>query len=122
MAVYININDIQYLASITGKLNDKDWDNRESKAITLEMPYSDAINTFTDDVNWSIVQDVEELIETIDEETGDVLHETVMKQEFYDNSDYSIAGDIIDHRNGTITVKMGKPTAQEILAMLEEVL
>ena len=28
MATYVKINDAQYEASITGRLNDKDWDNR----------------------------------------------------------------------------------------------
>lgn len=122
MAIYVEINGIQYPASITGRIHDKDWDNRESKAITLEMSYSDAFNIFTNDIEWNIVQDVEETVELIDEETNEVTYETVINKESYDNSDYSIAGDIIDHRNGNITVKMGKPTAEEILSMLEEVL
>lgn len=33
----------------------------------------------------------------------------------YDWSDYSIAEDIIDHRNGNITVYMRKPTQLELL-------
>ena len=122
MATYIEINNLKYPASITGRLNDKDWDDRESKAIKVEIPYSDAINIFVDDVKWNIVQDIEESVEHIDEETGDIVYETLIRQEVYDNSDYSIAGDIVDHRNGYVTIKMGKPTAKEILAMLEEVL
>lgn len=31
----------------------------------------------------------------------------------YDNSDYCVAGDITDHRDGTVTVKMGRLTALE---------
>ena len=45
-----------------------------------------------------------------------------IEEEIYDNSEYSIAGDIIDLRDGFVTVKMGKPTAEELLALLEEVL
>jgi hypothetical protein len=40
--------------------------------------------------------------------------------EIYDNSDYCIVGDIISHRDGTTTVKMGKPTAEELLNMIVE--
>lgn len=129
MAIYIEINGTQYPAQIDGKLRDKAWDNRDSKAITVEMSYNDAIAIFKDDVEWYIVQDVIEQTEKVNEngevivdEHGDIVFEIVRKNEVYDNSDYCIAGDIIDHRNGTITAKMGKPTAEELLIMLEEVL
>lgn len=122
MAIYVEVNGIQYPASITGRLRDSDWDNRESKAIKATMSYSEALTLFTNDVKWSIIQDVEETVEHVDEETGATTYEVVTKQECYDNSDYNIAGDITDHRNGTVTVKMGKLTATEMLAMLEEVL
>lgn len=122
MGIYVEINGVQYPASITGKLSDKDWDGRASKAITLEMSYSDAVGIFVDDIKWNIVQDIEEEIEEINEETDETTHRLVTKQEIYDNSEYSIAGDIVDHRNGSITVKMGKITAEEMLAMLSEVL
>lgn len=122
MAIYVKINDTQYEASITGRLNDKDWNNRSSKAITLKMSYADATNIFVDDVSWFILQDFEDTVEEINEETGESVFNTVIRTESYDNSDYSIAGSITDNRNGTITVKMGKPTAEELLAMFEEVL
>lgn len=122
MAIYVEVNGLQYPASIVGRLDDRDWDNRESKAIKVEMPYSDAADIFVDDIKWNIVQDIEEPVERIDEETGDVIYEVLINQETYDNSEYSIAGDIIDHRDGYVTIKMGKPTAKEMLAMLEEVL
>ena len=122
MGIYVEVNGVQYPASITGRISDKDWNNRESKAITVEMSYSDAVAIFVDDVKWNIVQDYEETVEHINEETGETSYELITKQETYDNSEYSIAGDIVDHRNGSITVKMGKPTAEEILAMLSEVL
>lgn len=122
MATYVKINDAQYEASITGRLNDKDWDNRPSKAITLKMSYADAVNIFIDDVNWFILQDFEDTVEEINEETGEPVINTVTRTEIYDNSDYSIAGSITDNRDGTITVKMGKQTAEELLAIIMGVL
>lgn len=39
----------------------------------------------------------------------------------YDNSEYSIAGEITDYRDGTVSIKMGKPTEAETLrAQLED--
>ena len=45
----------------------------------------------------------------------------IIKEE-YDNSDYSIADDIIDHRDGFVTVKMGIVTAEELLVIMTEVM
>ena len=122
MAIYIEIDNVQYPAVITGRLHDDEWNGRESKALTLEMSYEEAINTFTNDIKWKIVQDNNVLINIVNEETGEITQEWQNIPESYDNSDYCIAGDIIDHRNGKITAKMGKPTAEELLKMLEEVL
>jgi hypothetical protein len=97
---YIKINDQQYHAVISGRHTDKDWDNRESKSITLEMSYEDAVALFVDDLDWEIVY-----------KNGETT-------EVYDNSEFSLAGPITDNRNGTVTVKMGKPTADEILAAI----
>ena len=121
MTTYIEINGNQYPAVITGRLSDKDWGNRESKAIKLEMSYAEALELFVNDIAWNIVQDVE-VVNEVEDEEGNVTRETVIEQERYDNSEYCIAGSITDNRDGTVTVKMGKPTAVELLAMLEEVL
>lgn len=121
MATYVEVNGNRYPASITGRLNDKDWDNRASKAIRLEMAYADAVNTFVDDLAWNIIQENRIEITEIDEEGNEVVSEKI-EEEAYDNSEYSIAGDVVDHRDGTVTVKMGKATAEELLALLEEVL
>ena len=101
---YIKINDTRYPAAIRGYERDREWNNRESKAITLDMSYEDAMATFVDDLDWAIVYE--------EGETAEV----------YDNSEYSVAGPVTDNRNGTVTVKMGKITDREALAELMEVL
>lgn len=128
--IYVKIHDVLYPASITGRIHDKDWDDRASKAIRVEMSYADALALFVDDVDWSIIQEEQrqeqQENEVMNEETGEMETVTVtvpvIEVKEYDNSEYSIAGDIIDHRDGTVTIKMGKFTAEELLAMVEEVL
>lgn len=122
MKTFVEVNGNKYLAIIGGRIKDKDWDDRESKSIRLEMAYEQAKEIFVDDVEWNILQEIEVKKDVIDEETGDITFETVVELESYDNSDFCVTGDIIDHRDGTITIKMGKPTAEELLAMIEGVL
>ena len=97
---YMKINDTLHHAFISGRNEDREWDNRESKAITLEMSYADAMALFVDDLEWEIIYEDEETTET------------------YDNSEFSVAGSVTDNRNGTVTVKVGKPTSDELLAIL----
>ena len=103
---YVKINGTTYPAVINGKHIDREWNDRESKTITLEMAYTDAIGIFVDGLAWSILMDVEQ-----EQEDGSI----VTVQEEYDNSDYSMAGSITDNRDGTLAVKMGKPTKIEML-------
>ena len=106
---FVKINDTLYPAEISGRVADKDWDNRASKSITLEMDYETASKLFVDGLAWSIVQQNE--VPTYDEngeQTGTEIQETE-----WDNSEYNLAGDITDHRDGTVTVKMGKLTDLE---------
>lgn len=114
--MFIKINETLYPAVIKGKLSDSEWDNRESKSITLEMACAEANELFVDGLAWSIVEQCRKPVcaengECVYDDEGNHLIET---QEIeYDNSEYNLAGDIIDHRDGTITVKMGKLTALE---------
>ena len=103
---YVKINGTTYPAVINGKHVDREWNDRESKTITLEMAYADAIALFVNGLAWSILMDVEK-----EQEDGSI----VTVQEEYDNSEYSMAGSITDNRDGTLAVKMGKPTQIETL-------
>ena len=120
MNTYIEINENKYPALITGRLHDDDWGGRDSKSITLELSYEDACKTFTDDIEWKIIQDSQKLVDIINEETGEVIQKWEPSIDVFDNSDYCIAGDFTDHRDGKITIKMGKPTAEELLNMIVE--
>lgn len=106
---HIKINNTLYPATINGKMSDTAWDGRASKAITLEMDYAQASALFVDGIAWSIVQEQE--VPTYDE-NGEQIGTEMQTSEF-DNSDYCLAGDITDHRDGRITVKMGALTEVE---------
>ena len=107
---YFKANNTEYPASITGKMTDRDWDNRESKAITLEMTYTEAVQLFVDGLSWSIVQ--RDTVPVYDK-SGNPTSETTEQVQEWDNSDFCVAGSIMDNRNGTCTCKMGKKTTLE---------
>ena len=109
---YIKINETLYPATVSGRVWDTAWDNRASKSITLEADYATAA-LFVDGVAWSIVQQNEVPVFEQDENGESIQVGTEIKETEFDNSEYSIAGDITDHRDGTITVKMGKLTDLE---------
>lgn len=108
--IYFKANNIEYPASIAGKVTDRDWDNRESKAVTLEMEYTAASQLFVDGLSWSIVQ--RDTVPVYDKD-GKPTGETEEQVQEWDNSDYNVAGSITDNRNGTCTCKMGKKTQLE---------
>ena len=114
--IYFKTNNTEYPASIAGKITDRDWGNRESKAVTLEMTHAQAAQIFVDGLAWSIVQreDV-----PVYGEDGLPTGETTETVQEWDNSDYCVAGPITDNRDGTCTCKMGKKTASDLLAELE---
>ena len=119
--IYIKINSTLYPATVSGIVADKDWDNRDTKSITLEMDHATANELFINGATWSIVyeQDVpvyqtnENGEAVLDEHAQPVQIGTEKQTTEYDNSDYNLAGDITDHRDGTITVKMGALTELE---------
>ena len=118
---YIKINGNLYPAKVRGNVADKAWDNRASKEITIDMDYATASALFVDGVAWSIVQEQKVPVYEMDENGQAVLDidgdpkqiGTETQETEYDNAEYCLAGDITDHRDGRITVKMGKLTELE---------
>lgn len=77
---------------------------RDCIYITLESDYETIQNLFIDGLEW-------ELLKTFEENK---LFSNLVK-EVENLSEYCKAGKIIDNRNGTFTVEMGKETEIEIL-------
>ena len=110
--IYFKTNNTEYPASIAGKMADQEWDNRESKAIMLEITYAEAAKLFIDCLSWSIIQ--RDTVPVYGED-GNPTGETTEQVQELDNSDYCVAGPITDNRDGTCTCKMGKKTEVELL-------
>lgn len=110
MSIYIKVNNTEYPAEISGNPKDREWGDRDTKTITLTMPHDQVAALLPDNTPWSIVQ--REMVDVLDEQ-GQPTGETKEAANEYDNSEYSLAGDITDHRDGTVSIKMGKPTETE---------
>ena len=77
------------------------------------MSHDEAANIFKNDTPWSIVE--EKTAQTFNQDGTNTAEETIRNE--YDNSEYCVSGDITDHRDGTITVKMGKYTEIETILL-----
>ena len=110
MAIYIKVNNTEYPVSVNGVYNDRTWDERDTKTITLTMTHAEVAALLPDNTPWGIVQ--REMQDVLDEQ-GKPTGETKEVVNEWDNSEYSLAGDITDHRDGTVSIKMGKPTETE---------
>lgn len=110
MSIYIKVNNTEYPAEINGSNADITWDRRRTKDIRLRMSASEAAALLPDNTPWSIVQ--RDTVPTYDNQTDEQTGTQEIVQEF-DNSEYCISGPITDHRNGTVSIKMGIPTEAE---------
>lgn len=115
---YIKINNALYPAMIDGKIADYEWDRRDTKSITLGMTYAEVLALLPDNTAWAIVQ--KDTVQKTDDngqpmtdDNGESIMEEIIVE--YDNSEYSISGVIRDNRDGSTTIKMGKPTEIELL-------
>lgn len=99
--IYLKINDTLYPASFRQRVQDSDWNNRGSMAITVSMNHEQAAQTFVNGLKWLHVQQPGAYS---DADGNLVTPEPIVT----DYSEYEMAGTITDNRDGTITAKMGK--------------
>ena len=114
--IYVKVNGTLYPATIDGQMQDYTWDNRESKTITMQGTYDEIVGLFKDGTPWSIV--MKEEVQKRNEDGSLVLDKAgnpVMEEQTseWDNSEFSMSGPITDNRDGTVSIKMGKPTDLE---------
>lgn len=111
MAIYIKVNNTEYPAEINGNPKDRSWGERDTKTITLTMTSAEVAALLPDNTPWSIV--LRETVNKLDND-GNPTVETEEVVNEWDNSAYSLSGAITDHRDGTVSIKMGKPTESEL--------
>ena len=114
--IYVKVNETLYPATIDGQMQDYQWDNREAKTITMQGTYDEIVGLFKDGTPWSIV--MKETVQKRNEDGSPVLDEagnpvTEEQTSEWDNSEFSMSGPITDNRDGTVSIKMGKPTDLE---------
>ena len=114
--IYVKVNGTLYPATIDGQMQDYTWDNRESKTITMQGTYDEIVGLFKDGTPWSIV--MKETLQKRNEDGSPVLDEagnpvTEEQTSEWDNSEFAMSGPITDNRDGTVSIKMGKPTDLE---------
>lgn len=110
MSIHIKVNNTEYPATVNGNPKDRTWGDRDIKTITLTMTTTEAAALLPDNTPWSIVQ--RETVDKLDND-GNPTGETEEVVNEWDNSVYSLSGAITDHRDGTVSIKMGKPTETE---------
>lgn len=96
MTTYLKAQGREWPVTIQRREADRAWNGRESYLIVLKMGYAEAAALFTDGLQWRI-----------EEREGEFSRET-------DCSAYTVAGVLMDFRNGTVAAKMGKKTAAEL--------
>lgn len=114
--IYVKVNETLYPAIIDGQMQDYTWDNRESKTITMQGVYDEIVGLFGDNTPWSIV--MKEEVQKRNDDGSLVLDKagnpvTEEQTSEWDNSEFSMSGPITDNRDGTVSIKMGKPTDLE---------
>ena len=110
MAEFIKVAGQEYPAKVIYLYKDRNWDMRETQTVHLTMPYAQAAALLTSGTPWSnVFREQRDVLDENRELTGQT--EEVVTEE--DMSAYSLAGEIVDYRDGTVSIKMGKPTETE---------
>ena len=98
------------VVSVYGAKRDMLGSIRDSLEIKVISDYETVVNTFVDGITYLLVQNIETM-----NEDGTITTSV----EEYDKSNYCLSGDIVDHRDGTLSVYMGVRTdVEELLIAL----
>lgn len=92
----VTVNNTNFpLLSARAATEDLKGFRRDVISLTIEATYQEAAASFTDGSSFTVVDD------------------SVTPAEEFEYTDHTLAGPITDHRDGTVTVKMGKSNTAE---------
>ena len=110
--IYVKIEETMKDATVNGYRRDPKWDYRDVEEITITATAEEAKALFPDGVEWELVQTFEPYL---DEATGEIIQpEPITKN----HGEFCVSGAVTDHRNGKVTIRMGKITDAELLAII----
>ena len=109
--VYVQIGNTIIPAEVFGIERDRDWNYRHTKSVKCALTYEEAKALFVDGVEWSQIYQGPEYTN----EQGEIVTPDPIIE---DKSQFEQVLSITENRDGTVTVKMGVTTAEEINAIL----
>lgn len=105
MSTYLKANNTETPCEAAEHYRDSAW-GRPTSTVTIKASAAEIAALLPNNAPWSLIER-----EDVLDESGMPTGQTVDHER--DMSEYSLSGDITDHRDGTVSIKMGKPTETE---------
>lgn len=107
MSTVLKANNTETPCEAAEHYRDSAW-GRSTCTVTIKGSAADIAALLPNGAAWSLIER-----EDVPDESGMPTGQTVDHER--DMREYSLSGDITDHRDGTVSIKMGKPTEVEAL-------
>lgn len=105
MSTILKANNTETPCEAAEHYRDSAW-GRPTCTVTIKASAAEIAALLPSNAPWSLIER-EDVLDELGAPTGQTVdHER-------DMSEYSLSGDITDHRDGTVSIKMGKPTETE---------
>lgn len=105
MSTILKANNTETPCEAAEHYRDSAW-GRPTCTVTIKGSAAEIAALLPNNAPWSLIER-----EDVLDESGMPTGQTVDHER--DMSEYSLSGDITDHRDGTVSIKMGKPTEEE---------
>lgn len=105
MSTFLKANNAETPCEAAEHYRDSAW-GRPTCTVTIKGSAAEIAALLPNNAPWSLIER-----EDVLDESGASTGQTVNHER--DMSEYSLSGDITDHRDGRVSIKMGKPTEEE---------